>query len=124
VSLAAEGGEKMIGMKFGAFLTLLILGCIAAIVMQFVIRYRVLGIVDGFFAKWIAGWIGAWLGGPVLGYWWFQIQNVYIIPALVGAFVGAFSLVALAKASGQSATPKLAMQTVTPAIQDQVRKLA
>lgn len=114
----------MIGMQFGAFLTLLILGFIAAIVMHFLVRYRALGIVDGFFTKWIAGWIGAWLGEPVLGHWWFQIQNVYIIPALVGAFVGAFSVVALAKASRQSASRAVSIETVTPTIQDTMRKSA
>jgi uncharacterized membrane protein YeaQ/YmgE (transglycosylase-associated protein family) len=102
----------MIGMNFGAFLTLLILGLIASIVMHFVIRYRMMNGIDGFFAKWIAGWIGAWLGGPVLGHWWFQIQNVYIIPALVGAFVGAFAVVVLMKAPGVSATKVMAAKEV------------
>jgi uncharacterized membrane protein YeaQ/YmgE (transglycosylase-associated protein family) len=88
----------MIGMSFASFLTLLILGLIAAICIHVIIGYRMFSGVDGFFAKWIGGWIGAWLGGPVLGHWWFQIQAVYIIPALVGAFVGAFAWVALAKA--------------------------
>jgi uncharacterized membrane protein YeaQ/YmgE (transglycosylase-associated protein family) len=116
----------MIGMDFGAFLTLLILGCIAAIVTHFIIQYRALGIVDGFFVKWIAAWIGAWLGGPVLGHWWFQIQNVYIIPALVGAFIGAFSVVALLKTNRKSTTPRVtmeAMEPVTPTIQDALRKI-
>jgi uncharacterized membrane protein YeaQ/YmgE (transglycosylase-associated protein family) len=114
----------MIGMNFGAFLTLLILGFIAAIVMHFIIRYQVLGIVDGFFAKWIAGWIGAWLGGPVLGHWWFQIQNVWIIPALVGAFAGAFSVVALAKAAREPALKEMAMATVMSSAPDAVRKVS
>jgi uncharacterized membrane protein YeaQ/YmgE (transglycosylase-associated protein family) len=113
----------MIGMSFGAFLTLLILGLIAAIVMHFLIRYRVLGIVDGFFAKWIAGWIGAWLGGPVLGSWWFQIQDIHIIPALLGAFVAAFCLVALAKATQEPTAREMAVETVTPTIQDTMRRL-
>lgn len=47
----------MIGMSFGSFLTLLILGFIAAIVMHSAIRYRALE-ANGFVAKWIAGWIG------------------------------------------------------------------
>jgi len=115
----------MIGMNFGTFLTLLILGFVAAIVMHFVIRYQVLGIVDGFFAKWIAGWIGAWLGGPVLGHWWFQVQNVSIVPALLGAFVVAFSVVAMAKATGESAARSMAMETATPhTIQEAIRKLS
>jgi uncharacterized membrane protein YeaQ/YmgE (transglycosylase-associated protein family) len=108
----------MIGMNFGSFLTLLILGLIAAIVIHSIIRYRMLEGVDGFFAKWIAGWIGAWLGSPVLGHWWVRIQNVYLIPALVGAFVGAFLFVALAKANAlatsNATASKVATATVVP----------
>jgi uncharacterized membrane protein YeaQ/YmgE (transglycosylase-associated protein family) len=89
----------MIGMSFASFVSLLILGFIAAIIIHSAIRYRMASGIDGFFAKWIAGWIGAWLGSPVLGHWWFHIQNVYIIPALIGAFVGVFSLTFLAKIS-------------------------
>jgi len=93
----------MIGMHFSAFLTLLILGLIAAAIMQFAIRYRTLGPVDGFFAKWVAGWIGAWLGGPVLGHWAFRIQSIYVIPGIVGALAGSFMFVALARSIGASA---------------------
>ena len=89
----------MIGMSFASFFSLLILGFIAAIIMHSAIRYRMVAGGDGFVAKWIAGWIGAWLGSPVLGHWWFHIQNIYVIPALIGAFVGAFSLTFLAKAT-------------------------
>ncbi|HUO34407.1 MAG TPA: hypothetical protein VMU43_05420 [Candidatus Acidoferrum sp.] len=88
----------MIGMGFGAFLTLVVLGFIAAIVIHSLIRYRMMEGLDGFAAKWVAGWVGGWLGGPVLGHWWFRIQNVYVIPALVGSFVGAFLCAYLAKA--------------------------
>lgn len=112
----------MIGMHFGAFLTLLILGCIAAIIMHFAIRYRMLGSVDGFFAKWIAGWIGAWLGGPVLGHWWFQIQNIYVIPALVGAFVGAFSIVALTKSAGISTVRESKKASMASAVTEPIRR--
>jgi uncharacterized membrane protein YeaQ/YmgE (transglycosylase-associated protein family) len=101
----------MIGMSFASFVALLVLGFIAAIIMHSAIRYRMMAGIDGFFAKWIAGWIGAWLGTPVLGHWWFNIQNVYVIPALVGAFVGVFSLTFLAKASvvAKAAAPKAAV---------------
>ncbi len=90
----------MIGMNFWAFLVLLVAGLIAAAVLHYVIRYRVLAGVDGFFGKWVAGWIGAWLGPPVLGHWWegVEIAHVYVIPALLGAFVGAFALTASFKA--------------------------
>ena len=58
----------MIGMNFGAFVMLLILGFIAAIVIHSGIRYRMLEGFEGFVAMWIAGWIGGWLGSPVLAY--------------------------------------------------------
>jgi len=106
----------MIGMSFASFVALLILGFIAAIIMHSAIRYRMVAGVDGFIAKWIAGWIGAWLGTPVLGHWWFNIQSVYVIPALVGAFVGAFSLAFLAKvtAATNASIAKAAAATPGP----------
>jgi uncharacterized membrane protein YeaQ/YmgE (transglycosylase-associated protein family) len=82
----------MIGMSFASFLTLLILGFIGAVVMHYGVRYKVLRGFDGFIAKWIAGWIGGWLASPVLGHWAFRIENVYVIPGIIGAFVGAFLL--------------------------------
>jgi len=118
-----EGGKKMIGMSFGGFLVLLILGLIATIVMHSIIRYRVLGGVDGFVAKWIAGWVGGWLGSPVLGHWWFQIQNIYVVPALVGAFIGAFLCVAFLKASALSTTMVTREKSAgTTAIPEMLRK--
>jgi uncharacterized membrane protein YeaQ/YmgE (transglycosylase-associated protein family) len=104
----------MIGMSFGPFVALLILGFIAAIIMHAAIRYRVVTGADGFVAKWIAGWIGAWLGSPVLGHWWFHIQNVYVIPALVGAFVGAFSIAFLAKVAAATNASIAKAATATP----------
>lgn len=46
----------MIGMNFGPFVTLLILGFIASIVMHWSIGYRMLEGFGGFVAKWIVGW--------------------------------------------------------------------
>lgn len=92
----------MIGMAFGPFVALLVLGAIAAIVIHFAIGYRVLSKFDGFMVKWIAGWIGGWLGSPVYGHWGYNIQNVYIIPALVGAFSLAFLATASVKASAMA----------------------
>jgi uncharacterized membrane protein YeaQ/YmgE (transglycosylase-associated protein family) len=111
----------MIGMNFGTFLMLLILGFIAAIVMHFIIRYRMLEGSDGFLAMWIAGWIGGWLGSPVSGHWWFQIQNIYVIPALVGALVGAFSFAAIVKANARSTAGVMAPK-VTAVVPEMIRK--
>ena len=92
----------MIGMAFGPFVALLVLGAIAAIVIHLAIGYRMLRGFDGFMVKWIAGWIGGWLVSPVYGHWGYNIQNVYIIPALIGAFSLAFLATASVKASALS----------------------
>lgn len=90
----------MIGMSFWAFLVLLVTGLISAAVLHYILRYRVLECFDGFLAKVIAGWLGAWLGSPVLGHWFERVKlaNIYLIPALLGAFAGAFALAASWKA--------------------------
>jgi len=111
----------MIGMGFGGFLALLVLGFIAAFVIHFGIRYRMLEGFDGFMAMWIAGWIGGWLGSPVLGHWWVQVQNIYAIPALVGAFAGAFSLAALVKANARSTAYVMAPKATTT-VPEMIRK--
>ena len=89
----------MIGMNFRALLVLFVAALIAAGVLHYVIRYRFLDGFDGFVGKCIAGWVGAWLGSPVLGHWFerAKLANVYLIPALLGAFVGAFVVTATGK---------------------------
>ncbi len=89
----------MIGMGFGAFLTLFVISFIAAAVIHSAIRYRFLGGVDGFLAKWIVGWVGAWIATPVLGHWFsgVAIGGQYIIPAFLGAFSLAFLTTAACK---------------------------
>ncbi|MEZ0343789.1 MAG: hypothetical protein ABWJ99_03150 [Caldimicrobium sp.] len=46
------------------------------------------GIWSFIVCKVIIGWIGTWLGSPVFGYWFSNLnyQNVYYIPAILGAF--------------------------------------
>jgi uncharacterized membrane protein YeaQ/YmgE (transglycosylase-associated protein family) len=92
----------LLGMHFASFLTLALLSLAAALISHYVIRYRVLEGFDGFLWKWVAGWIGAWLGTPVLGDWFhgLNVAHVYIIPALLGAFIGAFVATAIWKAEG------------------------
>lgn len=95
-----------IGMNFLGFVTILIAGIIAALVLHYGARYRFRQGFDGFMNKWIVGWIGAWLGSEVLGHWWFRIDGISAIPALIGAFIGAFAVTAfwkgMAQANGQA----------------------
>jgi uncharacterized membrane protein YeaQ/YmgE (transglycosylase-associated protein family) len=79
-------------MPFVAFITLTVISLVAALLVHYAIRYRVVGGFDGFLWKWVIGWAGAWLGSPVLGDWFHRatIGHIYIIPAFLGALVGAF----------------------------------
>lgn len=90
----------MIGMGFLSFLTLLGISFVAAMIVHNGFRYRFLGSVDGFLGKWIVAWVGAWIASPVLGYWFggVSVGNQYVIPALIGAFSGAFMTTAVCKA--------------------------
>jgi uncharacterized membrane protein YeaQ/YmgE (transglycosylase-associated protein family) len=96
----------MIGMGFGAFLTLFVISFITAVVLHLVIRYRFMSGYDGFLAKWIVGWVGAWIASPVLGHWFagFAIGGQYIIPAFLGAFSAAFMMTAVCKALAKART--------------------
>ena len=112
----------MIGINFWAFLVLLVAGAIAAAVIHYVARYRVLEGFDGFLGKVITGWVGAWLGSPIIGHWFdrVKIANIYLIPALLGAFGGAFAAVAGAKVVAKALAP-----TIMPAAESrETRKAA
>jgi uncharacterized membrane protein YeaQ/YmgE (transglycosylase-associated protein family) len=75
----------MIGMSFLSFLVLLGISVIVAGVFHYGLRYRFLEGLDAVYAKLVFAWIGAWLGSPVLGYWSYKIENVYLVPAIIGA---------------------------------------
>jgi uncharacterized membrane protein YeaQ/YmgE (transglycosylase-associated protein family) len=97
----------MIGMNFSAFLVLAVTGTLAAAVIHYVARYRFLEGFDGFLGKAIAGWVGGWLGSPILGHWFERvtIANIYLIPALLGAFVGGFVVAGTGKALAKALGP-------------------
>ena len=104
----------MMGMGFGAFLTLFVISFVAAAVIHNGFRYRVLGGIDGFLAKWIIGWVGAWIASPVLGHWFtgVAIGGQYLIPALLGALSTAFMATAVCKALARA---RIAESTETAA---------
>lgn len=101
----------MIGMTLVEFSVLLVAGLVSATVIHYVVKYRFLAGIDGFLGKWMAGWVGAWLGSPVLGHWLeaAKVGNIYLVPALIGAFAGSFMGTAfwkaVAKALASQATP-------------------
>ena len=75
----------MLGMSFISFLVLAIVGAAVASVYHYAFRYRFLEGMDALFGKLFVGWFGAWLGSPVLGHWLWKVENVYIVPAILGA---------------------------------------
>jgi uncharacterized membrane protein YeaQ/YmgE (transglycosylase-associated protein family) len=100
--LARSGGQAteevsmsapLIGMSFPSFLVLLIVSVIAAAVVHWGFRYRLFNGADGFIGQCIVAWLGAWLGPAVLGHWFASamLSNIYVIPALLGAFAGALA---------------------------------
>ena len=85
----------MIGMSFTSFMGLLCISVAVALVLHYLVRYRVVEGLDGFLGKVIVGWIGAWLGSPVLGHWPANptFADIYPVPAFLGSIASVFSVV-------------------------------
>lgn len=81
----------MIGMSLASFLVLLVIAAVVAVLFHFILRYRFLEGFDAFLGKIALGWLGGWLGSPVLGHWLFKIDEIYVIPAILGAVAAVFS---------------------------------
>jgi uncharacterized membrane protein YeaQ/YmgE (transglycosylase-associated protein family) len=77
----------MLGMSLLSFLLLTLIGAVVAVAYHNMVRYRFLEGNDALFGKLIVGWLGAWLGSPVLGRWLWKFENVYVVPAILGAVV-------------------------------------
>lgn len=77
----------MLAMSFLSFLVLLLIGAVVAVAYHNFFGYRLLEGNDALVGKWMIAWLGAWLGSPVLGHWLWKIENVYLVPAILGAFV-------------------------------------
>ena len=89
----------MIGMDFVAFLILLITAVVVSAILHYGCEFYVTPGSWSFGAKVVVAWIGAWLGSPVLGHWWAgcQYQEVYYVPAILGAFAAVILAIDLAK---------------------------
>ena len=99
----------MLGMSLLSFLILTFIGAVVAASYHYVIRYRFLEGNDAVIGKLIIGWLGAWLGSPVLGHWLWKVENVYIVPSLLGAIATIHVTVLTAKALAQLASMRPAV---------------
>ncbi|HTV55291.1 MAG TPA: hypothetical protein VMI06_10275 [Terriglobia bacterium] len=104
----------LIGMRFLSFLSLLILSAVAAAVLHWAFRYRFFDGAEGFFGGWIVGWICAWLGPAVFGHWFGPIMlwNIYVIPALLGAFAGTFLTTAACRVAAAVWAPRGGIESI------------
>ena len=94
----------MLGMSLLSFLTLTLISAVVAVAYHNVIRYRFLEGNDALIGKLIIGWFGSWLGSPVLGHWLWKIENVYIVPAILGAIAAIHLFVLTGKALAKVAS--------------------
>lgn len=99
----------MLGMSLLSFLILTFIGAVVAASYHYVIRYRFLESNDAVIGKLIIGWLGAWLGSPVLGHWLWNVENVYIVPSLLGAIATIHVSVLTAKSLAQLASMRPAV---------------
>src|SRR5262245_58757133 len=105
----------MVGMSFGAFVTLLVISAIWSAIVHGAANYKVLSGFEGYFAKVIIGWIGGWIGSPVLGYWGPRMagSNVFLVPAILGSVAAIFLAVATFRALNLTLRPLAPQQAET-----------
>jgi len=99
----------MLGMSLLSFLILTFISAVVAAAYHYVIRYRFLDGNDAVVGKLVIGWLGAWLGSPVLGHWLWKVENVYIVPALLGAIATIHSTILTTKALAKFASMRPAV---------------
>lgn len=89
----------MIGMDLVSFLILLVISVAVSAVLHYGLNHYVTPGLWSFCSKIVVGWIGAWLGSPVLGHWFpgLAYQQVYYIPAVLGALALLILVIDLAK---------------------------
>ncbi len=99
----------MLGMSLLSFLIVTLIGAVVAVAYHYVIRYRFLEGHDAVFGKLIVGWFGAWLGSPVFGHWLWKIENVYVVPAILGAMATVHLTVLMGKVLAKLASMRPAV---------------
>jgi uncharacterized membrane protein YeaQ/YmgE (transglycosylase-associated protein family) len=106
----------MIGMSFLSFILLLGISVIVAAVLHYGLRYRFLDGTDAVFAKVALGWLGAWLGSPVFGHWFYKVENLYLVPAILGSITAVTLNVVAWKAMEKVMAGRPAAEKGTPAM--------
>jgi uncharacterized membrane protein YeaQ/YmgE (transglycosylase-associated protein family) len=99
----------MLGMSLLSFVVLTLIAAIVAVAYHYVIRYRFLEDMDAVFGKLIVGWLGAWLGSAVFGHWLWRIENVYVVPAILGAIATVHLTVLMGKVLAKLASVRPAV---------------
>jgi uncharacterized membrane protein YeaQ/YmgE (transglycosylase-associated protein family) len=99
----------MFGMNFASFLLLFLIGVIVAVAYHNFARYWFIEGNDAVVGKLIVGWVGAWLGSPVLGHWFWRVENVYVVPATLGAIAAVHLTVLTAKSLAKIASMRPAV---------------
>jgi hypothetical protein len=82
----------MLGMTFLSFLVLTVIGAVVAVAYHNVIRYRFLEGNDALF-----------------GHWFWKIENVYVVPAILGAIAAVQLIVLTGKALAKLASMRPAV---------------
>jgi len=85
-------------MNFTTFFTVLVIAAVVACVYHFVLRYRFLEGYDALAGKVIIGWLGGWIGSLIFGNRLWKIQDVYVLPAVLGAIAAIHMSVLIWKA--------------------------
>ncbi len=87
--------------EFISFIILLVISVIVSAILQFGLKYGPTGPWP-YVTKVIVGHYGAWWGTTVYGKWWegLNYQDIYYIPAVLGAFSLLVFVVSLSKVFG------------------------
>jgi|SRR5579863_726488 len=93
-------------MDFTSFFTLFVIAAAIASIYHLFLRYRFLDGYDALLGKVIIGWFGAWFGSLVLGNWLWKIEDVYVLPAVLGAIVAIHMNVLIWKALAKLAAAR------------------
>ena len=87
---------------FISFVILLVISLIVAAILQYGLKFTLRPGPWPFVYKVIVGYYGAWWGSTVYGQWWegLNYQDIYYIPAVLGAFSLVVFAVALLRVFG------------------------